>query len=149
MDIQPAQRAGTEAVFVIRCRGRNYRTIELSVIPHSDIKPVFSGVDTTLFPDRIVIAFNFVLADAGIAAAGHRAKREAATCSHAVLSAVVTVTVLKARNGQVVADICCDFLATDLSPRQGGITSACEGDIFTRIQRGFGPGRAVAFLPAL
>ena len=24
MDIRPAQRAGTEAVFVIRCRGRNY-----------------------------------------------------------------------------------------------------------------------------
>ena len=87
------------------------------VIPNSDIKPVFSGVDTTLFPDRIVIAFNFVLADAGIAAAGHlKAKREASTCGHAVLSAVVTVTVLKARNGQVVADICCDFLATDLSP---------------------------------
>ncbi|GDI75893.1 hypothetical protein BvCmsKSNP014_04205 [Escherichia coli] len=71
MDIRPAQRVGIEAVFVIRCRGRNYRTIELSVIPNSDIKPVFSGVDTTLFPDRIVIAFNFVLADAGIAAAGH------------------------------------------------------------------------------
>ncbi|HIB9847731.1 TPA: hypothetical protein ACWZIO_005088, partial [Escherichia coli] len=70
MDIRPAQRVGIEAVFVIRCRGRNYRTIKLSVISNSDIKPVFSGVDTTLFPDRIVIAFNFVLTDAGIAAAG-------------------------------------------------------------------------------
>ncbi|MED8972101.1 hypothetical protein RCL99_13070, partial [Escherichia coli] len=52
------------------------------------------------------------------------------------------------RNGQVVADICFDFLTTDLSPRQGGITSACEGDIFARIQRCFGPGGTVSFLTA-
>ncbi|MED8980838.1 hypothetical protein RCM14_12025 [Escherichia coli] len=78
MDIRPAQRVGIEAVFVIRCRGRNYRTIELSVIPNSDIKTTPACENTALLINGIIVAVDIIAAGAAITTAASTPGKTAA-----------------------------------------------------------------------
>ena len=66
MDIRPAQSTGVQRVPVGRCCRSNHRTIELSVIPHSDIKITPACENTALLINGIIVAVDIIAAGAAI-----------------------------------------------------------------------------------
>lgn len=145
MQIAKAERAGIETVFIRRRRRGDHRAVQLGMPPYGHVKAAVASKQSGLFLHRVEGALHLVLAGADVAGAGHTAKGKAAARRHAGLLRVVIVAILLTAQPEIAAYVGHNLLAVDLCAVQYGVTPAGHRDLAAAVDRGFGPGGAIAF----
>jgi len=77
VNIAPAQRAGIKGIFILVGGAGYHRTFQLGVLLHGNIVAAFTGVQPGLVGDAVVVAVQFILADAQVCRTAARTNRDA------------------------------------------------------------------------
>ncbi|MNJ36387.1 hypothetical protein D3C77_311730 [compost metagenome] len=114
---------------------------------HVDLVTALASVQAGLLLHALVLGVQFVLAGAEAATrpAGTN-DGDARPSADIGLFGLVVVGVLKALQRQVASNVGDDLVGVDLCALERGIPSADQAGLVASIQRGLGPGGAVAFL---
>ena len=129
LQVGKAQRARVQ--LVLRCIGgaRDHTSVELRVLTHVHIKAARARHEAGLLTDALVVGVDLVARQPD-AARGTTAwpKRNAHTAARTALLAMVRVSVLWARDGQVAANVDDDLAAAGLCAIQRRVAARAHGE---------------------